>query len=102
MKLEIVEGRWAGAWVRVRRGEPPFVTRAPKAADARDATMRARSPREIVGVGEKATLAEIKAAFRERATVVHPDQGGDATAFMELMKAYETLVARARRPRKRT
>jgi hypothetical protein len=33
----------------------------------------------------------VKAAYRERAVETHPDQGGDAEAFIEVRKAWERL-----------
>jgi DNA-binding transcriptional regulator YdaS (Cro superfamily) len=94
LSLEVIEGRWAGAWVRVRAGRPPFVERATRVEPA---APRPIDPHEVLGVPVGADLAALKAKFRERALVLHPDQGGDAVAFMALKRAYDTLAARRRR-----
>jgi DnaJ domain len=94
MPLARIEGRWAGAWMRARAGRPPFVRRP---ARVESAAPRPIDPHDVLGVPVGATLAQLKARFRERAIVLHPDQGGDAAAFMALKRAYDTLAARRRR-----
>ncbi len=37
--------------------------------------------------------SELKVAFRARAKLLHPDTGGDADSFRELVRAYETAMA---------
>ncbi len=54
----------------------------------------------VLGVGRDASAEEIKAAFRERAKLWHPDQGGaaaDEDRFRHLVEAYEVLRDPARR-----
>ena len=46
---------------------------------------------QVMGLKAGASKAELKAAFRERAKVLHPDKGGSAEAFKELVAAYESL-----------
>lgn len=49
---------------------------------------------KLLGVHRTASAEEIKAAFRERAKLYHPDGGGtgaDDTRFRQLREAYETL-----------
>ena len=47
---------------------------------------------QILGVSESASLAEIKAAFRQLAMVYHPDKNpADKDRFNLILKAYETL-----------
>jgi len=48
---------------------------------------------EILGVGRKAPLDEIKRAFRSKARLLHPDnkESGDEQAFKDLAAAYEVL-----------
>jgi hypothetical protein len=50
-----------------------------------------------LGLRADATVAEVKAAFRREAKRVHPDQGGDAAAFRDLQRAYDAVLAVARR-----
>jgi len=99
MPLELIEGRWAGAWVRVREGRDPFVSRAPKTIETE--TQKPRTPYDVIGVPITATLLQVKAAFRKKATEHHPDKGGDPNAFIALMRAYETIIDRRSRPRRR-
>ena len=100
--LELVERRWAGAWLRVRVGLPPFVARKARSASA-DPSLTSRGhprpvdPHALLGVAAEASLAEVKAAFRRRALELHPDHGGDAAAFIALKRAYDGLVKRAAR-----
>jgi DnaJ-class molecular chaperone len=46
---------------------------------------------EILGVSKSATLDEIKKAYRKKASVWHPDKGGDTGKFQEIQEAYEVL-----------
>lgn len=90
MPLQPAERRWAGAWVRVRAGLPPFVERAvaiPRAP-------RPVDPHALLGVAPGASLDEVKAAFRRKALEHHPDRGGDAAAFIAMKRAYDRLVRR--------
>ena len=48
--------------------------------------------REILGVDLTADEAEIRAAYRERVTAAHPDNGGHRAAFMRVTAAYERLT----------
>src|SRR3954447_27036366 len=50
-----------------------------------------RSPWAVLGVDERAPLAEVQHAFRSRAKQTHPDHGGDREAFEELRAAYEAV-----------
>ncbi len=97
--LELVERRWAGAWLRVRDGLPPFVARKTSA----DPSLTSRGlprpvdPYALLGVPPEASLVEVKAAFRRRALELHPDHGGDTASFIALKRAYDGLVKRAAR-----
>lgn len=42
------------------------------------------------------TLVDIKTAYRVKAKLLHPDKGGDAKKFKELVAAYELLIGKAR------
>lgn len=102
MPLELVDGRWAGAFKRVRAGKKPFPSPGvPRSTeDAADRTSPV-DPHTLLGVSRSATIEELKLAFREKALVHHPDQGGDAEAFIAVKRAYDTLVRRRQRPRRR-
>lgn len=97
-RLVEIDGRWAGAWVRVLRGDPPW----PKARED-----RAEAPKEpankgsrawalaLLGVGAEAGEGEIKRAFRAAALRTHPDHGGEETAFIEVKRALDVALAAA-------
>lgn len=51
----------------------------------------------VLGVPADATRVEIVRAYRRRALTHHPDRGGDAEAFQDLHRAYETLSDTVRR-----
>jgi curved DNA-binding protein CbpA len=46
---------------------------------------------QILDVGELATNAEIKTAFREKSKLLHPDHGGNTEDFQLLNEAYHAL-----------
>ncbi len=95
--LTEIDGHWAGAWVRVRAGLPAFaesVAPPPRSAFLQD-------PRALLGVGHAASLVELKAAFRKKALEHHPDRGGDPRMFMAVKAAFDGLVRRGARPRRR-
>ena len=48
-------------------------------------------PYRILEVGRAAPAAEIKLAYRRKVQVAHPDRGGDADAFMLVVKAFGLL-----------
>lgn len=104
--LQIVDPRWARAWIRVLRGQTAWASREaaepkPREPSTEAASPAARSIWSTLGIREGATLTEIKAAFRTRAKATHPDLGGDAEAFRELKRAYEEAVKRHARHEKR-
>jgi hypothetical protein len=43
----------------------------------------------VLGLSTAASLAEVKAAYRRRAFLLHPDRGGDHAAMVALNAAYE-------------
>ena len=46
---------------------------------------------QILGVDRKASVDEIKKAYRRQAVKNHPDQGGDEAQFKRINEAYEVL-----------
>lgn len=94
MTLTRIEGRWAGAWVRVRDGLPPFIERAPKVAKPAPVVT---NPFKILGIEADADLATIKAAYRRIALDAHPDRGGNDAAFIAANRAYLAALQRRRR-----
>ena len=102
MPLELIDGHWAGAWKRIRAGSAPFPTRAPTPASASGAErVRPIDPYELLGVQATATIEDVKAAFRAKALEHHPDHGGEPLAFMQMKRAYDAIVKRRARRRKR-
>ena len=62
-------------------------------------TAAAPDPRDIearatLGVGENATAAEIRAAYRERIARAHPDRGGSHAEAARLTAARDRLLKR--------
>lgn len=55
------------------------------------------TPYEALGVARDATAAEIKAAYKRKAAVLHPDRGGGTEEFQKLNGAYQLLSDPARR-----
>ena len=99
-----IEPLWARAWARVLMGLPPFTQAAPDASPvAPRASREPASPSiwQTLGLTPHATVAEIRAAFRQRALVTHPDRGGDAEAFRALRHAHDEALARRARAHKR-
>lgn len=53
---------------------------------------------ELLGVGEEASLEEIRRAYRQKALLRHPDkQGGDEDGFHEIRQAFTALEEPSRR-----
>ena len=54
-----------------------------------------RDPWKVLGVTPRATIQEIKRAYRKKARLIHPDTSsspGDVSAFVELRRAFEALM----------
>lgn len=107
--LTVIDPKWARAFNRILRGEPPWTAR--DFADTRaavkpaDAESHAAPWPVVLGVAARASVAEIKQAYRAKALATHPDRGGDADAFRAVQQAYERAMARrekqALRPKRR-
>jgi len=103
-KLTELESGWARAWSNILVGKEPW----PSAANARatDEAPRARangnatSIWQILGLEPRATLSEIKRAYRVRALETHPDRGGSAEEFRKVQSAYERALERRKHARK--
>lgn len=54
---------------------------------------------ELIGVGQKASLQEIRTEFRKKVLAEHPDKGGDPKKFQLLNKAYNVLTDQDKRRR---
>lgn len=59
--------------------------------------MRASEARTLLGVGDNANVAEIRAAHRRLIAKVHPDAGGSAGLASQLNAARDALLAEMRR-----
>jgi hypothetical protein len=102
-----IEPLWARAWARIVMDLPPFTQAAPDpTTTTTTATPRAsREPTtsiwQLLGLTPHATIPEIRAAFRQRALLTHPDRGGDPDAFRALRHAHDEALARRTRAGKR-
>src|SRR4051794_29088642 len=109
-----IEPYWARAWARVLLGRPPWGARAEgtarSSADGRSSGRATPPPAraattsiwETLGITARATAADLKRAFRQRALATHPDRGGDAEAFRQVQSAFKEAQRRLarRRPRR--
>jgi hypothetical protein len=106
-RLVAIDARWARAWARILVGQPPWTEKAPRPEERSGAPPAPDRPRpgpsrasvwSILGLEPRATVEEIKRAFRKRALETHPDRGGDAEAFRTVRRAYDQALARSSRP----
>jgi DnaJ domain len=99
-----IESGWARAWASVLVGKDPWAGQARSASAESAPPLRARSTSNqpsvwaTLGLEARATVSEIKAAYRKRAFATHPDRGGTADAFRALQSAYESALKRRARP----
>ena len=105
-ELVEIEGRWAGAWSRILRGQPPWIKRS---VEVRGAPAAAAPPPKgskpwalgVLGLVQGATALEIKRAFKAIALRTHPDHGGEDAAFIDAKRAYDVALAAVLAPRRR-
>ena len=112
--LTEIDGRWAGAWVRVLRGDPPWPKPREGTSDegarigskAASVSKGSRAwARDLLGLRADASADDIKRAFRAKAIETHPDRGGDQAAFIDAKRALDVALAAvgsARRKRRAT
>jgi hypothetical protein len=103
--LSALDPSWARAWARVLQGESPWPSAEPKAKAVPRAGVRP-SPEisvwALLGLTSRASVVEVKGAYRRRALELHPDRGGDPAQFRALHAAYEEALRRlAKKPRRR-
>ncbi|KAK3260255.1 hypothetical protein CYMTET_30774, partial [Cymbomonas tetramitiformis] len=48
---------------------------------------------EVLGLKHDATEAEAKQAYHKTLKTAHPDKGGDAVAFQQIQRAYESVLS---------
>jgi len=75
--------------------EPPFRRRWLKRRE--EESDEAPDPYATLGVDPNATLKEIRKAYIRLAKETHPDTGGDAVAFQDILLAYRILSDEERR-----
>ena len=63
--------------------------------------MDGRRARRVLGVASDAGPEEIRRAYRARLHVAHPDHGGSAEAFTQVLSAFAVLRADDELPRRR-
>ena len=83
--LAVLLGVMIYAWLRRRIGSP--------------AAMQPAEARALLGVGEQASLQEIRDAHRRLIARVHPDTGGSADLATRVNAARDALVAELNRRR---
>jgi hypothetical protein len=99
--LTVIEAYWARAFICTLRGQAvPPLPAAPSAAKARKSE-RASSAWDVLGLEPGASPIAVRKAFHAKALETHPDQGGDADRFRAVMKAFEKLTTRRRKPPRR-
>ena len=101
--LTQLDPSWARAWARVLQGDAPWPSAEPKRAPApRTGAAPELSVWAVLGLSPRASVDDVKSAYRRHALSLHPDRGGDAAQFRALHSAYEEALRRlAKKPRKR-
>ena len=84
--LAVLLGVMIYAWLKRRIG--------------RTAAMPASEARALLGVGEGATLQEVREAHRRLISRVHPDTGGSAELATRVNAARDALIAEMSRRRR--
>ena len=84
--LAVLLGAMIYSWLRQRIGRP--------------SAMLPAEARALLGIGERASLQEIRDAHRRLIARVHPDTGGSAELATRVNAARDTLVAELNRRRR--
>jgi hypothetical protein len=87
-KLVLLLALAAAAWIWWRRHTAP-----------RPAAIRPAEARALLGLGEKASLQDIRDAHRRLISRVHPDAGGSAELATRVNAARDILLAELNRRR---
>lgn len=108
LRLGPLDALWAQAWNRILRGEDPWPSAASREPRRRPdspqnegppGSEQAASVWSVLGITREATPEELKAAYRRKVLEAHPDQGGNAAAFQQVVRAYEEAQRRLRKPK---
>ncbi|MGE0828250.1 MAG: J domain-containing protein [Hyphomonadaceae bacterium] len=84
----------AALWMWSSAGSQRAPREEPKPPPARANAMSDAQARAILGVQPGASEAEIRAAFRRRIAIAHPDQGGSTEEAARLSAARDALLRR--------
>lgn len=89
--LQLIDAYWARAWKRMLRGEDVGPPPARKTSPNADRKAGPRPSWVVLGVERDASAEQIRRAFHQKALETHPDQGGDAERFREVLRAFRKL-----------
>jgi len=97
--LQVIDGYWARAFICVMRGQaiPPPPALQPS-TERGEVPEKPRSAWDVLGLLPGASPLAIRRAFQQKALQTHPDQGGDAAEFRAVVRAFERLTTRRRKP----
>ena len=101
--LQVIDAYWARAWKRMLRGEDVAPPPDPNPRARPEAKPTGPQPSwAVLDVPKDASAEAIRKAFHKKALETHPDQGGDAERFREVLRAFKKLshgkTRRRRRP----
>lgn len=85
-----VQDAVSASYVRLAAERPWSATPLAAANAAPEATVVQPAPEALraLGLDSRATMADVKRAFRRHALAAHPDQGGSSEAFRALLASY--------------
>ena len=85
MKIEELESRY-----EPQEEAQPYQEEEEEEEDQQD---KVYDPYEILGIDERASITQIRKAYKKRALQYHPDRGGSERVFNIIEKAYKTIMA---------